>query len=114
MIFFIVHLSIFAKRRKDQLIELGNLVNNCKKPVIVCGDFNVFYGSRELNEFLAITRLRSANLSNVFTFPSRKPMWELDYIFHSTSITIDHMEVPRIRLSDHLPLICDFTLTGKG
>lgn len=110
-IFFIVHLSIRVARRKEQLKELGDLVKTCEKPVVVGGDFNVFFGAREFNDFLDATRLKSANILNEFTFPSRKPRWELDFIFHSSEITVDRIEVAKIRLSDHLPLICDFTLT---
>jgi len=112
IIFFIVHLSISVNRRKEQLMELGYIIKTCKKPVVVGGDFNVFFGTRELNEFLAATHLKSANHLNVLTFPSRKPRWELDFIFHSPEITIDRIDVPHIRLSDHLPLVCDFTLNS--
>jgi endonuclease/exonuclease/phosphatase family metal-dependent hydrolase len=112
MIFFLVHLSIRVKRRQAQLKELGQLVKSCEKPVVVGGDFNIFFGTRELTDFLAFTRLESANRLNTFTFPSRKPRWELDFIFHSPEITVNRMMVPHIRLSDHLPLICDFTLTA--
>jgi len=110
VIIFLVHLSIRVKRRQEQLKELGDLVKICEKPVVVGGDFNIFYGTRELNDFLAATRLKSANRLNVFTFPSRKPRWQLDFILHSPEITVNKIEVPQIRLSDHLPLICDFTL----
>ncbi|MFH2059564.1 MAG: endonuclease/exonuclease/phosphatase family protein [Pseudomonadota bacterium] len=109
--FFLVHLSISQKNRKNQLMELAALVKTCSKPVVVGGDFNAFFGIRELNDFLAATQLKSANHLNVFTFPSRTPRWELDFIFHSPEVTINRMEVPRISLSDHLPLICDFTLS---
>ncbi len=111
LIIFIVHLSLVHGRRKEQLQELGRIINTCKKPVVVGGDFNVFSGIHELSDFLAATPLLSANHSNLLTFPSRKPRWELDYIFHSPEITVNCLVVPQIKLSDHLPLICDFTLT---
>ncbi|MBC8441150.1 MAG: endonuclease/exonuclease/phosphatase family protein [Deltaproteobacteria bacterium] len=110
IVFFIVHLSIRARRRKEQLKELEQLVMACDKPVVVGGDFNVFSGIHEFNDFLAGTGLKSANHLNLCTFPSNKPRWELDFIFHSPHITVNNMVVPRIKLSDHLPLICDFTI----
>lgn len=110
IVFFIVHLSILAKRRQEQLKRLEELVSACEKPVVVGGDFNVFSGIHELNHFLAGTGLKSANHMNLSTFPSNKPRWELDFIFHSPHITVNNMVVDRIKLSDHLPLICDFTL----
>lgn len=111
IIFFLVHLSLTPNRRQKQLKELGNLVNSCEKPVVIGGDFNVFFGNRELKHFLVTTGLSSANQSNTSTFPSKKPRWELDFILHSPEIKVNWIEVPQIRLSDHLPLICDFTIT---
>lgn len=112
IIFFIVHLSLNRKHRQEQLQELGYLIKTCTKPVVVGGDFNVFFGVREFDDFLAITKLASANQSNILTFPSKNPRWELDFIFHSPEITVNQMVVSRIKLSDHLPLTCDFTLTA--
>jgi len=110
IIFFLVHLSVMGKHRQAQLKELAFLVKTCNKPVVLGGDFNVFSGIRELNHFLSVTGLKSANNLNVFTFPSRNPRWELDFIFHSPEITVNRIAIPQISLSDHLPLICDFTL----
>ncbi|MFO7749364.1 MAG: endonuclease/exonuclease/phosphatase family protein [Desulfobacteraceae bacterium] len=112
IIFFIVHLSISAKARQDQLKQLALLVKTREKPVVVGGDFNVFSGIQELEGFIAATGLKSANQFNMLTFPSRNPRWELDYIFHSPEISVDNIDVPRIRLSDHLPVVCDFSLAG--
>ena len=48
-------------------------------------------------------------LGNTPTFPSRSPRWQLDFILHSPGIRVRHFEVLRnVRLSDHLPLVCDF------
>ena len=110
IIFFIVHLSIRASRRKEQMMVLADLVKTCVKPVVVGGDFNTFSGIMEFNDFLAVTGLKSANQSNIPTFPSSRPRWELDFIFHCPHITVNNVAVPRIGLSDHLPLICDFTI----
>ncbi|MBF0205054.1 MAG: endonuclease/exonuclease/phosphatase family protein [Desulfamplus sp.] len=112
IVFFLVHLSISYNRRKEQLMELAALVKTCTKPIVVGGDFNIFFGIKELNDFLAATQLKSANHLNLFTFPSRKPRLELDFIFHSPEITVDRIEVLHSRLSDHLPLVCDFTITS--
>jgi endonuclease/exonuclease/phosphatase family metal-dependent hydrolase len=112
IVFFLVHLSISHRRRQEQLMELAALVKTCNNPVVVGGDFNIFFGIKELNDFLAATQLKSANHLNVFTFPSRKPRWELDFIFHSPEITVDRIEVLHSGLSDHLPLVCDFTINS--
>lgn len=107
---FLVHLSIKYAHRQDQLRELQELIRDQVKPVIVAGDFNIFLGLRELTPFLTATHLKSANLNGLRTFPSRVPRMELDYILHSPEIIIHGLDVPRISLSDHLPLVCDFSM----
>jgi len=38
---------------------------------------------------------------------------ELDYILHSSGITCLRLSLPRIRLSDHLPMVFDFALLSS-
>lgn len=110
VVLFLVHLSLHPGHRQQQLTELSLLIRGVGKPVIVGGDFNAFAGSRELAGFLSATGLVSANAANVRTFPSKRPRWELDYIFHSRQVRVNDMHAPSVRLSDHLPLVCDFTV----
>jgi endonuclease/exonuclease/phosphatase family metal-dependent hydrolase len=111
VVIFVVHLAIRRRCREAQLRDLARLAKKAKKPYLIAGDFNAFAGKVELEDFMATLRLASANLSDVPTFPSRSPRWQLDFILHSPGIHITHFEVARnIRFSDHLPLICDFDL----
>jgi endonuclease/exonuclease/phosphatase (EEP) superfamily protein YafD len=80
------------------------------KPVMVAGDFNVLWGDRELQLFLAATGLSSANGQGQPSHPSRAPRRQLDYIFHSPDIEITDFRIPQVRLSDHTPLVCDFEI----
>ncbi|PID74479.1 MAG: endonuclease [Desulfobacterales bacterium] len=106
---FIVHLSIKFRHRQDQLDQLHSLVKKTKKEVIIAGDFNTFWGSKELNLFLAATGLHNANLANTPSHPSHAPKRQIDFILHSPGIKIDNFFIPHIRLSDHFPLVCDFS-----
>ena len=105
---FLVHLSIKYRHRQYQLQDLYAMVKNVNKPVIVAGDFNVFWGDRELELFLAATGLTNANSVRRPSHPSRSPRRQLDYILHSPQIRITGFQIPRVKLSDHAPLICDF------
>jgi endonuclease/exonuclease/phosphatase family metal-dependent hydrolase len=107
---FLVHLSLKYRHRQYQLEDLRGLVSGCRKPVIVAGDFNVLWGQRELQLFLAATGLISANSDGLASWPSRAPLLQLDYIFHSPQIRTKDFQVPQIRLSDHMPLIWDFEI----
>jgi endonuclease/exonuclease/phosphatase family metal-dependent hydrolase len=107
---FLVHLSLKYRHRQYQLRHLYDLLRTTTKPVIVAGDFNVFWGGHELYLFTQAAGLTSANVHSLPSYPSRGPRMELDFILHSAQIQVDHFEIPDIRLSDHLPLICDFSV----
>lgn len=109
VVIFVVHLAIGRRCREAQLADLSQLARKTKKPYLIAGDFNAFAGKIELKGFMEALHLCSANLADAPTFPSRSPRWQLDFILHSPGINVTHFEVGHgIRLSDHLPLICDF------
>lgn len=105
---FLVHLSIKFRHRQHQLCELYSLVKEMKKPYLIAGDFNVFWGDPEIELFLAATGLKSANIGKTASYPSWNPKMELDFILHSPGIAIRDFQMPNVTLSDHLPLICNF------
>lgn len=105
---FLVHLALGFRIRHQQLGDLYSLVKNTSKPHIVAGDFNVLWGDREIQLFLAATGLTSANSAGMPTFPSWTPKRQLDFILHSPEIRTLGFSMPHLILSDHLPLIYDF------
>ena len=106
---FIVHLALGRRTREAQLADLARLAKNARKPYLIAGDFNAFAGKVELVDFMKALHLSSANRSDLPTFPSRAPRWQLDFILHSPEIRVTHFEVANdVCFSDHLPLICDF------
>ncbi len=109
-VIFLVHLSIKFRHRQHQLVDLFSIIKDARKPVILAGDFNLFWGNRELELFLNATRLISANKENLPSHPSRAPRRNLDFILHSPEITVTNFEVPDVKFSDHVPMICDFTI----
>jgi len=110
---FLVHLSLKFRHRHYQLRDLHSLLGDVKRPFIVAGDFNVLWGHRELQLFLAATGLQTANLSNLPTFPSRAPRRQLDFILCSPEIEVTGFAIPQVTLSDHLPLVCDFEIRAQ-
>jgi endonuclease/exonuclease/phosphatase family metal-dependent hydrolase len=111
---FLVHLSLKFRHRQYQLRYLYDLVRKTTKPVIVAGDFNTYWGVHELYLFTQAAGLTSANLHRLPSYPSRSPRKELDFILHSDKIEVNRFEIPDVKLSDHLPLICDFTVLGHA
>lgn len=107
---FLVHLSLKYRHRHLQLRTLYDLIDATEKPVIVAGDFNTFWGENEIYLFMRAAGLRSANERSIPSYPSRSPRKELDFILYQDGISVNGFEVPNVRFSDHLPLICDFEL----
>jgi endonuclease/exonuclease/phosphatase family metal-dependent hydrolase len=105
---FLVHLSLKYRHRHLQLRHLYDLIMRTKKPVVVAGDFNTFWGGNEIYLFMKAAGLMSANKDSLPTYPSRSPRKELDFVLYQDGIDVTGFEVPAIRLSDHLPIICDF------
>jgi endonuclease/exonuclease/phosphatase family metal-dependent hydrolase len=54
--------------------------------------------------------LSNANARGLPSYPSASPRKELDFILHSSRIEVNRFEIPDVQFSDHLPLICDFTI----
>ena len=105
---FLVHLSLKYRHRHLQLRKLFDLIEATEKPVIVMGDFNTFWGEDEIYLFMRAAGLRSANAERLPSYPARAPRKELDFILYQEGIEVSNFQIPDIRLSDHLPLICDF------
>jgi endonuclease/exonuclease/phosphatase family metal-dependent hydrolase len=107
---FLVHLSLKYRHRHLQMRHLYDLIQATEKPVVVAGDFNTFWGENEIYLFMKAAGLTSANKDYLPTYPSRSPRKELDFVLYQDGIEVTGFEVPDVRLSDHLPIICDFEL----
>ena len=105
---FLVHLSLKYRHRHLQLRTLYDLIEATEKPVIVAGDFNTFWGEHEIYLFMKAAGLTSANRDGIPSYPSRSPRKELDFILCQDGIRVTDFDVPQVRFSDHLPLVCDF------
>jgi len=105
---FLVHLSLKYRHRHLQLRKLYDLIEVTEKPVIVTGDFNTFWGENEIYLFMRAAGLKSANTKGLPSYPSRSPRKELDFILYQDGIRVTNFEIPQVRHSDHLPLVCEF------
>ena len=108
LVVYLVHLAIGARTRHQQLSALYELVKKTDRPCVVAGDFNMLWGEKEIDLFLAATGLQNANIHGLPTFPSKKPQRHLDFVLHSKEITVRDFQIPKVAFSDHLPLVVDF------
>ncbi len=108
LVVYLAHLSIGARTRHHQLNALYDLVKKTDRPCLVAGDFNMLWGEREIDLFLAATGLQNANIDGLPTYPSKNPQRHLDFVLHSPEIKVHGFQVPRVPFSDHLPVLVDF------
>ena len=85
---------------------------------LICGDFNAC-SSRPGDAVHALARgLESLGADyrlypeNTPTFPSLKPWRKLDFLFIPAAWRVHAVHAPRVLLSDHLPLVAEFTPKG--
>lgn len=100
---FTVHLAVLSKRvRRKQLKELTEIIKECPRPHILCGDFNISTGLDEITDFLKKTKLKLAFREP--SFPSIKPIWYLDLFLVSPDVKIEDAGTIPVLHSDHLPV----------
>jgi len=107
----LVHLALTRQVRRLQLDFLENELAD-RNNLIVGGDFNTFAGEKELARFKRRLKLRNPNTDRICTYPSWRPLRQLDYLLFSENIEIKSFSVPKFCASDHLPVIADFEIRG--
>ena len=86
-------------------------VNRSPYPVIVAGDFNdtpVSYTYRKIRKGLNDSFVSSGHGAG-FTYRGNYPPNRIDYILFDDHLTSTYFEIPKIRYSDHYPVIGWFT-----
>ncbi len=92
----------------NKLVSLSKETNSKK---ILCGDFNLTLDTRAISiiENSYLNQIKRNNISD-----TRGPLYKnsnrfADYIFTDPSIQVESLEVPCVSISDHLPLIMNFS-----
>lgn len=112
----VVHLGLLPASRRRQMDQLARFIGReipSDARLVVAGDFNDW--GRRSGETLAGLGVRSAQAGQHLTYPSRLPLVQLDHVY-SRGLRELGSFVPRgriwWRMSDHLPLISDFSFEG--
>ncbi|MFN2308882.1 MAG: endonuclease/exonuclease/phosphatase family protein [Gammaproteobacteria bacterium] len=115
------HLGLYSRERLAQIDALLGCDwlehEQCRGPVIVCGDFNARPSSpvcRRLGARLRDVQTTARQHRPRGTFSSRFPGVRIDHIFISPGLEVQCIEVPDSELarvaSDHLPLVAEIRL----
>ncbi len=112
------HLGLIAGSRVRQIQQLHQFIERevlPGAPVVVAGDFND-WGNHIKRMLAGFGLYEYDGDSSTFTYPSRLPLAQLDHVY-VRGLEPMSLQVPqgRIwwRMSDHLPLIAEFNLSGS-
>jgi len=109
--FAVAHLSLGHRDRIRQALYIGDIIREIQCRSILMGDFNCTADSDELSVISARTGLKPA-MRNMPTYPSWKPLKDIDHIMVSGGISIRNAHVPHFCMSDHLPLAIEAVIDG--
>lgn len=116
------HLGLNARERAAQVDALlgGEWLGHedCRDPVILCGDFNMSPSSPAYRRLKGrLKDIQAANRRPLATFPSRLPSMRIDHVLVSPGLEVSGIEVPYSELarlaSDHLPLVAEIRIVGS-
>ncbi len=102
-------------KRAAQAATLREHLNQCRYPVIVCGDFNdtpVSFTYRTVRGDLKDSFTESGK-GTANTYNGKLPSFRIDYILYSPKFTSYNFEVATLNHSDHYPISCDLFPTEK-
>jgi endonuclease/exonuclease/phosphatase family metal-dependent hydrolase len=100
---FAVHLAVLGRMiRRKQLEQLSQILKKCPRPFVLCGDFNIHKGLKEVRAFSQEMELKLVELPA--TWPSCNPKKHFDLFFISNGIKLRNADVVKTECSDHLPV----------
>ncbi len=107
---FVVHLALSRRARLQQLDFLAEIVRGLRH-VVMMGDMNSASDNRDMEDFRARTGLIEP-VPGLRTFPSWRPVQQLDHMLVSPSLRVNAVEVLSYRYSDHLPIAMELEIPG--
>jgi endonuclease/exonuclease/phosphatase family metal-dependent hydrolase len=105
VVVLVVHLALGKRSRGKQLDYITDIVQQ-HEHVVLMGDFNCPVHSDEIDLLLTRTHLCEP-LDRLDTFPSWRPIRNIDHILTSPSLRIAEVRTLHHTFSDHLPIAVD-------
>ena len=105
-----------AEERAAQVRSLLELVGRQNEPCVMAGDFNAQPQQEELRPLMErlTDAWTSCSVEPGYTIPSTGPAKRIDYVFASESLRVVDARVVGTRASDHLPVVVELELPGRG
>jgi endonuclease/exonuclease/phosphatase family metal-dependent hydrolase len=111
LVLMLVHLALGKRARIRQLGFIGEIAS-AHRHVILMGDLNCLSDSPELGVLINRVGLREP-AHDLHTFPSWRPMRNIDHILVSPSLRVENVNVLNYPLSDHLPIAMEISLPDE-
>jgi endonuclease/exonuclease/phosphatase family metal-dependent hydrolase len=96
----------------EQSRILLNILEQAKGKRIICGDFNLLPGTKSIQMLGDIYKdlIQEYKITSTRSTLYGKELRYSDYIFTDKDVTVNNFSVSDVTVSDHLPLLLDFTL----
>lgn len=104
------------RKRAHQVNLVAEHISKCPYPVIVCGDFNdspISYTYHTISKNLLDT-FREVGIGIANTYMGIIPSYRIDYILHHKAFQALNYSSPRVKYSDHYPVIGYYSWNKKG
>jgi len=111
LVLMLVHLALGKRARMRQLGFIGEIAS-AHRHVILMGDLNCRSDSPELATLIDRAGLREPT-HDLHTFPSWRPIRNIDHILVSPSLRVEDVSVLNYPLSDHLPISMEISLPDE-
>ncbi len=106
MSLLLIHFSLNRDTRKLQFRELKKILKG-RPNTLICGDFNIFRGTRELHSLAESCNLKIVNAHSP-TFPAARPKRALDLFLAPKSLEhVSASVMGDVQVSDHLPVMLE-------
>lgn len=102
-------------RRAQQVDAVKEHVDASPYPVILCGDFNDTPVSYTYHQILGDKKdtFREAGSGVIKTYRGNLPSYRIDYIMHDDIFEALSYSVPRVKLSDHYPVVSTLQMNSN-
>lgn len=101
-----------SSSRISQSIQINDFLDKQKGEKILCGDLNLSINTKSLEILEKNLRnlIREYHISTTRSiyFPGKDEKYA-DYIFVSNGINVEDFQVPNLNISDHLPMLLEFS-----
>ncbi|MEK7758044.1 MAG: endonuclease/exonuclease/phosphatase family protein [Pseudomonadota bacterium] len=111
LVLMLVHLALGKRARMRQLGFIGEIAS-AHRHVILMGDLNCRSDSPELSVLIDRAGLREPT-HDLHSFPSWRPIRNIDHILVSPSLRVEDVSVLNYPLSDHLPISMEISLPDE-